>query len=71
MKNKTRKSQKYQNLQMPSPIGRLIRIGRIKSYITYDDILSVIPHPEQHLQYLELVFATLMAVNIPIIDKEN
>lgn len=71
MKNKKRKSHQYQNLQIGSPIGHLIRIGRIKSYVTYDDILRVLPRPEEHLQYLELIFGTLMAANIPLIDEER
>jgi hypothetical protein len=70
----TRKKQNVQintKRQMTSPIARLIRIGRRKSYVTYNDILKVIPQPENHMQYVELVFATLLAVNIPYVDDKE
>jgi len=57
--------------QMTSPTGRLICIGRNKGYVSFNDILQVIPHPENHMQYLELIFATLLAANIPIIDENE
>lgn len=53
---------------MTSPVAYLVRIGRRKNYVTYNDILKVIPRPENHLQYLELVIATLQAANIPLMD---
>ena len=57
--------------QANSPISRLIGLGRSKSYVTYGDILQVIPQPEHDLGYLDLVFATLIAAKIPYIDEQG
>jgi hypothetical protein len=71
MKIKKQNLQNTTKRQMTSPIARLIRIGRSKSYVTYKDILKVIPYPENHMQYIELIFATLMAADIPLIDESE
>ncbi len=66
IKQYTQENHKY---KPSSPIGYLIRIGRENSYVTYDDILHVIPQPELHLTYLELIFATLITAGITINDE--
>jgi hypothetical protein len=71
MDNKKQNVQNKTKRQMTSPIAQLVRIGRHKNYVTYNDILKVIPRPENHLQYLELVLATLQTANIPLVDEKN
>ena len=48
-----------------SPLGSLFRIGRIQSFVTYDDILELIPYPESNLDYVDRIFACLMCAGIP------
>jgi len=69
MKNISQYKQEKYKRRTSSPIAQLMRIGRKKSFVTYEDILVAVPNPEQHLQYLELVFATLFAANVQIKEK--
>lgn len=48
-----------------SPLAKLFQLGRMQSYLTYDDILQYFPCPEQDLAQLERVFAALLCVGIP------
>jgi RNA polymerase primary sigma factor len=50
-------------------IARLIELGRQKSYVTIDDILSLFPDAEQDLDQLEEAFAALVSAGIPYIDE--
>ncbi|MCS7247042.1 MAG: RNA polymerase sigma factor [Anaerolineales bacterium] len=51
-----------------SPIARLIELGRQKSYVTFDDILSFFPEAEQDVDQLEEAFAALLSAGIPYVD---
>jgi RNA polymerase primary sigma factor len=46
----------------------MIEMGRQKSYITIDDILSFFPEAEQDVDQLEEAFAALISAGIPYID---
>jgi len=48
-----------------SPIARIFQLGRDKSYVTYEDILCLIPEPEQDLDLVDRVFAVLLCAGIP------
>jgi len=48
-----------------SPIARIFRLGRKKSYVTYEDILRFIPKPERDLDLVDRVFGVLLCANIP------
>ena len=48
-----------------SPIARIFQLGREKSYVTYEDILDFIPHPEQNLELVDRVFGVLLCASIP------
>lgn len=54
-----------------SPIASLFRIGRQKSFVTYEDILSFIPNPEQDLEYVDRVFACLLSAGIPFGEDQD
>jgi len=55
-----------------SPIARLFQLGREKSFITYDDILRYLPHPEEDLDQLDRVFACFLCAGIPFgVDAEH
>jgi len=71
MKNKNQTIGNQSNQQATSPIAQLIRIGRQKHYVTANDVLKVIPHPENDVSYLEFVFAILTAINIPLVDNHK
>jgi RNA polymerase primary sigma factor len=49
-------------------IARLIELGRQKSYVTIDDILTFFPEAEQDVDQLEEVFAALLSAGIPYLD---
>ena len=48
-----------------SPIAELFRLGREKSYVTYEDILRYFPIPEKNLDELECIFGALLCAGIP------
>ena len=50
-------------------IARLIELGRQKSYVTIDDILSFFPEAEQDVDQLEEAFAALFSAGIPYVDE--
>ncbi len=52
-----------------SAIARLIELGRQKSYVTIDDILSLFPDAEQDVDQLEEAFAALLSAGIPYMDE--
>jgi RNA polymerase primary sigma factor len=49
-------------------VARLIEIGRQKSYVTIDDILSFFPEAETDVDQLEETFAALLSAGIPYVD---
>jgi RNA polymerase primary sigma factor len=52
-----------------SAIARLIELGRQKSFVTIDDILSFFPEAEQDVDQLEEAFAALISAGIPYLDE--
>jgi len=54
-----------------SPISRLFQLGRGKSFVTFDDILTFFPHPEEDLDQLDRVFACLLCAGIPFGEDED
>ena len=50
-------------------VARLIELGRQKSYVTIDDILSFFPEAEQDVDQLEEAFAALISAGIAITDE--
>ena len=51
-----------------SAISRLLELGRKKSFVTIDDILSVFPEAEQDVDKLEEAFAALISAGITYVD---
>jgi RNA polymerase primary sigma factor len=50
-------------------IARLIELGRQKSYVTIDDILTLFPEAEQDVDQLEEAFAALLSAGIPYMEE--
>ncbi len=50
-------------------LARLIELGRQKSFVTIDDILSFFPEAEQDVDQLEEAFAALLSAGIPYVDE--
>ncbi len=50
-------------------LARLIELGRQKSYVTIDDILSFFPEAENDVDQLEEAFAALLSAGIPFVDE--
>jgi RNA polymerase primary sigma factor len=50
-------------------IARLIELGRQKSYVTIDDILSFFPEAEADVDQLEEAFAALISAGIAYVDE--
>ncbi len=54
-----------------TPVARLIALGRKKTYVTIDDILSIFPEAERDVDKLEEAFAALLSAGIPYLDDET
>ena len=52
-------------------IARLIELGRQKSYVTIDDILTLFPEAEQDVDQLEEAFSALMSAGIPYVEESS
>ena len=50
-------------------IARLIELGRQKSFVTIDDILTFFPEAETDVDQLEEAFAALLSAGIPYMDE--
>jgi len=50
-------------------IARLIELGRQKTYVTIDDILSFFPDAEQDVDQLEEAFSALLSAGIPYLEE--
>ena len=50
-------------------IARLIELGRQKSYVTIDDILTLFPDAENDVDQLEEAFAALLSAGIPFVEE--
>ena len=57
-----------ENLIEHHRIARLIKLGREKEYLTYDDILEVYPEAEEDVYQLEQAFEALYNAGIPVLD---
>lgn len=55
----------------PAHIPAIIALGRKKGYVTYDDILKLIPEAEQNQDWLENIFAALIAADIEYVEDQN
>jgi RNA polymerase primary sigma factor len=54
----------------PNPIERLLGLGDVQGYVTYDDVMEAIPEAELHIEQLEDALATLIERGIEISDAE-
>jgi RNA polymerase primary sigma factor len=52
-------------------VARLIEMGRQKTYVTIDDILSFFPDAEHDVDTLEETFAALLSAGIPFVDEAS
>jgi len=52
-----------------SPLAKLFQIGREQGYLTYDEILEVMPEPDLRLDQLDRLFGALLAAGIPYGDE--
>ncbi|HAF49180.1 MAG TPA: hypothetical protein DCL08_08100 [Anaerolineaceae bacterium] len=53
-----------------SPIANLFKLGREKSFVSYEDILRHVPFPEQDLEYVDRIFACLICAGISYGEDE-
>jgi RNA polymerase primary sigma factor len=54
----------------PTAIEKLLQLGRSQGYVTYDDVMEVIPEAELNIEQLEDALATLIEMGIEISDAE-
>jgi RNA polymerase primary sigma factor len=54
----------------PSPIERLLDLGRSQGYVTYDDVMEAVPEAELNIEQLEDALAALIEMGIEISDAE-
>ena len=57
--------------EISSPVAKLVKLGREKGYLTFEDFLMVIPNPEDSLAQVDLVFATLHQIGIQLVVSEE
>jgi RNA polymerase primary sigma factor len=57
-----------ENQDVHPAIARLVELGRQKTFVTIDDILTLFPDAEQDVDQLEEAFAALLSAGIPYID---
>jgi len=51
-----------------SPIARLIELGRLKKYVTFDDILQFFPEAEKDIEQLEEAFSALLSAGVAFVE---
>lgn len=51
-----------------SAVAQLLELGRQKTFVTYDDILTFFPDAEQDVDQLEEAFSALVSAGIPYIE---
>ncbi len=56
--------------ETPNPIERLLGLGDMQGYVTYDDVMEAIPEAELHIEQLEDALAALIERGIEISDAE-
>jgi RNA polymerase primary sigma factor len=53
------------------PVARLVAFGKEQGYLTYDDILKILPEAEEDPGSLENVFAALISAGIQYLDDDS
>ena len=61
----------FGNEQVNNMVPYLIELGREQGFITYGDILGIMPEVEQDMDGLEKFFGALMSAGIPYIEDGN
>jgi RNA polymerase primary sigma factor len=54
----------------PTPIEKLLTLGRSQGYVTYDDVMEAVPEAELNIEQLEDALATLIEMRIEISDAD-
>jgi len=49
-------------------VAHIVEMGRQQGYLTYDEILEVLPEVERDLDFLEKIFAALISAGISVYD---
>ena len=62
---------KIEEQEQNPAIAKLIELGRQKSFVTIDDILTLFPDAEQDVDQLEEAFSALLSAGIPYIDDHT
>jgi RNA polymerase primary sigma factor len=52
-------------------VARLVELGQQKGFVTYDDILEILPEAEQDQDQIETAFAALFAAGIELQDDDD
>lgn len=55
--------------QKTNIIGKVVSIAKKKGYITQDNILTMFPRPEEHLQELDELYNRLLRLNIDVFES--
>ena len=67
---KPQESQQSEGDLAAAAIERLLGLGRSQGYVTYDDVMEVIPEAELNIEQLEDALAALIEQGIEISDVE-
>ena len=52
-------------------IAQLVEYGKQQGYVTYDDILEILPEAEEDPNWLENAFAVLIKAGVQYIDNDQ
>ena len=58
-------------IDQSTAIARLVEFGNQQGYVTYDDILKILPEAEEDSDWLENAFAGLINAGIQYIENEQ
>ncbi len=64
-------SEQLEALSPEQALEYLLKLGRPQGYVTYDDVLRVMPHAENNMDQLEDTFAALFEQGIEIGQAGN
>ncbi len=54
-----------------SPLAFLFQKGRDQGFLSFDDILAIIPRPDEDVDQLDRLYAALLAAGVPFGDEKQ
>jgi Sigma-70 factor, region 1. len=55
----------------PADLQALIAQGRQRGFVTFEDIQRLIPNPDESIEQIDSIYATLAEAGIPVQDSDE